>query len=168
MKKVAPIVLAALLAILLATTITACTGKTNIGLVSDIGKTRTNPLSSDGKIGDFPAEEIKVDGYHVYYVEATVLESDPGENPDALDSAKAAWGVAEQSLGGTLNTDKNFFLSLRSVELLNDEDHYTYTLGLGTGYEKSDYVVLYDLAVNYTGDVLFLSNESGTWEPFGN
>ena len=121
---------------------------------------KTEPL----RIGGFAAQKLEKG---VYYVEAVTLESDPGENPDALDSAKTAWeslrriGLANQTGGASI------YISLRGLDTVNDGDVYLYSIGVGSEYEAGDdYFTAYeDIAVNYAGDVFELSMHSGEWEP---
>jgi len=162
MKKIILTVLAVLLAI----SITACSSVNDSGDTSSItsGASRSGAL----KIGGFPTTEIESKGYHAYYVEAVNLEGDPGENPTALDSAKTAWKAVKQSMSDILSAYKNFYIILREMTTIDNQDCYVYMLSGGSEYETGDdYSILDDLAVNYSGTVYWLLDESGEWSAIG-
>ena len=146
-KSPAKMLIAALCAGLLLAALAACGEK-------------AEPLVIDG----YAAEELEKG---VYYVEAVILESDPGENPDALASAKTAWAELKRTWLADEAGDRNIYISLRRLDTVNDGDAYLYSVGAGSEYEAGeDYFTAYeDIAVNYAGDVLAYSLRSGEWEP---
>ena len=131
-----------------------------------------NSGESNLKIGGYDA--VRLDD-NVFYVEAVTLESDPGENPSALDSAKTAWAVLKK-MDLQAENGGSIYISLTGMEDAGGEDRYAFKVGMGSEYETGGgYVNVYSLWVNYAGDVftftggepLIYSEVSNGWEPAG-
>ncbi|MDR2736924.1 MAG: hypothetical protein LBB49_05115 [Gracilibacteraceae bacterium] len=125
--------------------------------------------SSKGRpdFGGFAAIVIESNEHNkVYYVEAADLAGDLGNNSRPLDNAKTAWNAAKPTLEDYPDAKKNFYMTLSALEPYGSDDLYIYVLGAGTEFEKGNYAKLYDLAVNTTGAVLFMSDDSDGWIPW--
>jgi len=122
------------------------------------------------KIGGYDAVQLE-EG--VYYVDVAQLQSDPGENPSALECAKTAW-TALKSMDLRAGDGESIHISLMGIDGDEGEDRYAYSVGMGMDYlTGDDFVQVYSLWVNYAGDVfafvggemLVYSPESNGWEP---
>ena len=125
-------------------------------------------------------EELKIGGYDavrledgVFYVNVAQLESDPGDNPSALECAKIVLATLKKIEFQTEAGDSTH-ISLMGIDDDEGEDRYAYAMGMGKDYlTGNDFVQVYTLWVNYAGDVFAFmggemfafSEESNGWEP---
>lgn len=138
-----------------------------VSVVLMISMVACNNLSKSSDYGGFPAVQLDTkDGHKVFYVEASDLDYRSGTNPSPQESAMTIWNTVKSTLGDLLSDIKNFYLTLSAVDSVNSEDSYIFYLGAGSEFEKGDYILLYNLAVNYRGSVYYMSDESGQWEPW--
>lgn len=102
----------------------------------------------------------------VFYLEGTAQQSDPGENPSALDSAKTAWDAMKKHGAPTGAPGRNIIFRLTGVETFNGADLYVYSVELD--YDDGP-EPLFRVGLNYDGDVVCDAGGEG-WEPlpYGN
>lgn len=115
----------------------------------------TSSSEEEKDVSEFPITEIDT---NTYYVEAVELKSDPGDNKSAQESAKTAWDTLKETNASDFTEAPNVFISLNGIQFIENEDRYLYTVGIGTEFQKNDYKALYDVSVNYLGDVTFLTD----------
>ncbi|MDR1604318.1 MAG: hypothetical protein LBS10_05950 [Gracilibacteraceae bacterium] len=157
MKKRAKRVCTALCALSLALSLAACASGTSQAPSTPAADGAAESLT----IGGYPAMKI---GNAAFYVEVFTPESDPGENPSAIESAKILGIALDQTEVGVLPDNHNLFIALTGIDSPRGADAYAFAVSSGLEFDPQNYAGLY-CAVDYDGNVFFMPNgNDGEWE----
>lgn len=103
----------------------------------------------------------------IYYVEVFTTESDPGDNPSALDSARMIGATLLWTDLPNLAEGRNLYVAFTGMETVNGADARVYAVSLGSEFDPQDYAGLYYLAADNDGTIYSMPGDApGEWEPW--